>query len=136
MKITSEYTKSAKVFWRMFDPGDGVRLIGHKEGFLAPGASADVVHPSGKFQLELKEDSLHGKVIAAGGLIYRNDGPPVRIMDSGGVPQRYPGHEAREAEGPEGGDEHTVEGEIVIVDGFPGPGPGARTGTHIVVRLN
>jgi hypothetical protein len=70
MRLTSEYPHGI-IYWRIFNPDDGVRLIGFAEGTLASGQVVERTHPAGRYQLEIREGGLTGRLLAGGhGVIY------------------------------------------------------------------
>ena len=70
MRLSSEYPHGT-IYWRIFNPDDGVRLIGVAEGTLTSGQSMQRTHPSGRYQLEIRAGALTGRLLAGGhGTIY------------------------------------------------------------------
>jgi hypothetical protein len=65
---------NTRIFWRIFDKGDTVHIIGYKEGTIDPGQWNDISHPHENFQLEVKRKNLQGGFIQTAGTQYHNDG--------------------------------------------------------------
>lgn len=70
MKLLSLY--SGRVFWRTFNIGDTVYIIGHRESTVDEDAFADINHPHGMFQLELRVNNLSGNHIVFPGAKWLN----------------------------------------------------------------
>jgi hypothetical protein len=68
MRLTSEFPYS--VIWRTFNSDDTVYIIGNWEGVLRSKQFADINHPSGRFQMELKLDN--GTWVLRPGEVFRN----------------------------------------------------------------
>lgn len=86
MRLTSEYSQS-KIFWRVFNPDDGVRIFGFAEGVLANGQSIEHLHPAGSFQLEIRAGGLHGRLLSRGDGVIHSDSEEL-IFSSTGKLQR------------------------------------------------
>lgn len=65
LRLTSEYSQG-KIFWRVFNPDDGVRLVGVAEGTLSKGGSIEYIHPRGSHQVEIREGNRFGRILAGG----------------------------------------------------------------------
>lgn len=70
MQLTSRYPFT--VFWRTFDVADTAYQNGNREGVLLPGQVADINHPSGQFQMELKREGIGGAWVVRPGEVFNN----------------------------------------------------------------
>lgn len=70
MRLLSLY--SGRVFWRTFNIGDTVYVVGHTEGGVAEDTVIDINHPQGMFQLELRIKDLGGRHIVFPGAKWLN----------------------------------------------------------------
>lgn len=86
MRIQNQFASSS-VFWRIFDPTDNAYVFGRGEGVVQPGTSiGPLLHPSGRFKLELKQTGLLGPFLSAPGPIYSSGDDYVLRADGSLVP--------------------------------------------------
>jgi hypothetical protein len=71
MLLTNQFNQW--IFWRTFNIGDTVYIVGHRDGWLAPGDSTNVDHPHGTFQMEVKSGAAGHPFLRPAGAHYRND---------------------------------------------------------------
>lgn len=83
MKFTSNWSQGA-LFWRTFNKGDTVYLVGLRDGTIDNGATVSYENPSGFFQLELKRGGLFGQTLVPPGHVYANDDEYI-VTDDGAM---------------------------------------------------
>jgi hypothetical protein len=88
MMITSNWP-IGEILWRAFDQFDTVYVVPHREGILAQGATGTYDHPSGKFQLEIRQHAVFGRVIVQPGRVFDNADDLV-VMPDGRIVPRQP----------------------------------------------
>lgn len=71
MILTNHF--SLPVFWRAFQTSDTVYLVGLRDGWVAPGGTAQYDHTSGQFQAEFKSGAPGHPFLRHAGENYRND---------------------------------------------------------------
>jgi hypothetical protein len=71
MLLTNNF--SLPVYWRTFNTGDTVYIVGHRDGWIAPGGSTEYSHPHGTFQLEVRSGATGHPFLMRAGAIFSND---------------------------------------------------------------
>ncbi len=71
MLLTNQFNQF--IFWRTFNIGDTVYVVGHRDGWLAPGATTNVDHPQGSFQMEVKSGAPGHPFLRTAGTRYSSD---------------------------------------------------------------
>lgn len=69
------------IFWRTFNAGDTVYIVGHRDGWIDPGAAVDYSHPHGSFQIEIKSGAAGHPFLRRAGEVYQNDSELIILPD-------------------------------------------------------
>ena len=72
MKLISNWSRG-KLYWRTFTKDDTVYITGLRDGFLSNGEVANINHPTGFFQMEIKRGDIFGSNLVTAGHVFNND---------------------------------------------------------------